>query len=282
MSCGFITVAHNTHEDYLRMAYGLALSLRASQSGPNGLTVLVPPGADVPMHYQEVFDKVVEFPWGDDSKNASWKIHNKWKAIHASPYEHTILLDADMLFTVDVSKWWPLLKRRQVWSCTRPQTYRGEQIDPTPYRKAFIENDLPPVYTALTYFDKSPFSFHLFDAFRLVTREWSTFRPNYFQAPIPEKVSGDLAFATAVKLLEVEDKVTWDQQEFFSFVHMKTKCQGFKYANRMSEDWTRHLRSYLNPSLDLTIGVFKQTKPFHYVQKHFLTDDMLRMLENAA
>ena len=65
---GFLTFAQNGQHDYLRMAYGLALSLRATQSEPY-LSVVVTPGTVVPPHYRDVFDEVIDVPWIDEAQH---------------------------------------------------------------------------------------------------------------------------------------------------------------------------------------------------------------------
>ena len=63
MSRGYIVIAQNTGDtDYLRMAYGLALSLKATQTTVSNLCVCVDKGTKVPKKYIEVFDQVVEIP----------------------------------------------------------------------------------------------------------------------------------------------------------------------------------------------------------------------------
>lgn len=279
---GFITLAQqNQQTDYLRMAYALGLSLRATQLRAPNLTVLVSPGTVVPDEYRKAFDQVIEMPWHDDAESYVWKVQNKWKAIHLSPYDHTILVDADMLFTMDVSEWWYILGKRSFWASTAPFTYRGTPVERSGYREIFEQNKLPSIYTALTYFDKSQFAYEVFDAAKLVTRNWKQVRREYLPHRTPDVISGDLAFATAIKMLGAEHHATWEGLDFFGFTHMKTKAQGFEHEDAMYEDWTRHLRVTLKPDLSLMVGNYLQTKPFHYHVKSFLTDSIIQTLENA-
>ena len=44
--------------------------------------------------YKHVFDNIIPIPWGNLAKNSDWKIENRWKLYHLSPYEHTIVMDA--------------------------------------------------------------------------------------------------------------------------------------------------------------------------------------------
>src|SRR5689334_16550107 len=112
---GFLTFAQNGETDYLRLAYGLALSLKATQKRTPYLAVAITPGMTVPEHYRTVFDEVIDIPWGDLAEYDDWKLANEWKAFHLTPYEQTIKLDADMLFLSDIDDWWDWLSRRDLW-----------------------------------------------------------------------------------------------------------------------------------------------------------------------
>jgi N-acetylmuramoyl-L-alanine amidase len=62
---GFFTFAQG--DEYVRMAYALALSLKASQSKYDKLSIGITEGYKVPDEYVWAFDKIVEIPWGDDA-----------------------------------------------------------------------------------------------------------------------------------------------------------------------------------------------------------------------
>src|SRR5271157_3807356 len=96
---GFLTIAQNSADtDYIRLAYGLALSLKATQKENGYLSILVTPGTIVNKEYRWAFDEIIEIPWGDNATASRWKLENEWKAYHVTPYRETIKLDADMLF----------------------------------------------------------------------------------------------------------------------------------------------------------------------------------------
>ena len=302
---GFITIAQRSGKlNYLRMAYGLALSLKATQRDVPHLTVMVTPGTKIPAKYAAVFDEVVDIPWIDDSADAKWKIHNKWKAYHVTPYEETILLDADMIFPTDVSDWWDTLHERDVWFATQPATYRGDPVKIGTYRQEFLINGLPMVYTAFAYFRHCDKAQELFETAAMVYRNWVAMRDHYqmrktderllsdmqqFRSPLrfswthffqdyPHYVSGDLAFAIAVKILGEEDNYTPDGM-FPTFTHMKTGDQGLEAVSTL---WSNSLPSVLREDMTLLVGNYRQRYPFHYVEKEWLTQDVILTLEKAA
>lgn len=307
---GYITLAQRSGKiNYLRMAYALALSLKATQSEVTHLTVLVTPGTKIPKKYAAIFDEVIEIPWGDDAEDFVWKIQNKWKVFPLTPYRETVLLDADMIFPTDVSHWWETLYEKDVWFTTTPMTYSGTPIVSGAYRDAFIVNQLPMIYTAFVYFRQTKEALELFDMTRDVYHEWTNLlfhyrlRPSdeddlfdmmdatgrgfsshlrwnwtHFFRNFPEKVSGDLAFAVATKIMGAEDQFT-GSGTFPTFTHMKPLDQGLHHVN---DDWRKMLSCSMDEDLNLLVGNHRQRYPFHYVEKDWLTDDKMRKLEKAA
>ena len=60
-SRGFFTFAQNNDKvDYVRLAYGLALSLKQSQLEVSNLSIGITPGTVVDKRYAWAFDKIIE------------------------------------------------------------------------------------------------------------------------------------------------------------------------------------------------------------------------------
>lgn len=277
MSRGFITIAQNSaYGDYVRAAYGLALSLKKTQSKHAGLTVMVTPGTVIPDKYRAVFDQVIEIPWGDAAGLEEWKVHNKWKVYYASPYDETILLDADMLIGVDLDAYWNILRRRPVFACTSPYTFRGDPIMGSPFRHAFDQYGLPHVYTALFYFRRDAAVQRYFRKVQHVYENWEGLRQHYYHLPV--NVSGDLAFALAMRMTETEHIYT--SKEWPGIVHMKAELQDLG-RGKVLDDWVQHLGVQVRTDGTIYVGGYYQRFPFHYQVKTFLTDNILERLERV-
>jgi len=272
---GFLTFAQNAKDDYLRMAYALALSLKATQTEPY-LAVAVTPGTEVPDHYRQVFDMVIDIPWLDEAKESGWKLENEWKAYHITPYVETIKLDADMLFTTDIADWWPLLGMRDVWGCDMVETYRGEVASSDFYRQCFTANQLPNLYSSFLYFKISDFAQEFFELSEMIFHDWERFFAEFLE-PVtrPSYVSTDVAYALAAKILG--DCV--HPSLVPRFVHMKSRLQHWPDLIAEDEDWMRHAPVTLTDDLILKIGRYRQYLPVHYHLKSFLTDELLARYE---
>lgn len=281
MSRGFFTIAQGA--SYQRMAYALALSLKISQpDGLNNLSIGVSADEkdDVLWKYREVFDQVIEIPWGDHAQTSDWKLENEWKAIHMTPYDETIKLDADMLFPSDISQWWNVLQESDGVFATTPRTYRGEIITNDYYRKTFTENNLPNVYTAMFYFKKNDINFELFKLAEDIFNNWERY---FYEFLLPEHrarmVSTDVVFALAAKIMDYEQYNQFPSTSVPTFVHMKSLLQGWPNDQFMIEDWTKMTPSYFNKDCTLKIGNYTQTLPFHYYIKDFVSEKMISIME---
>ena len=267
---GFLTFAQNNDkDDYLKLAYALALSIKATQRDTPYLSVVITPKTKVPKHYRKVFDEVIDVPWNDEAKNSSWKLENEWKAYHVTPYEETIKLDADMLFTSDIKDWWNLMATKNVMFCDTVETYRGETIVSDFYRKCFTENELPNIYTGMMYFKISDQSKEFFELTQNIYHNWQKYFEEFLE-PVtrPTFVSTDVVFALAAKILG-EGNYT-SSYPVPRFVHMKSRLQGWSEVISEDEDWTKHVSITFTPDLVLKIGRQRQTIPFHYHRKSFV------------
>ena len=282
MSRGYIVIAQNTDTvDYLRQAYALALNLKLTQSTVNNLTVCVDKATKkkITKKHKAVFDNIVDIPWTDAASESDWKIENKWKYYYMTPYDETVILDTDMIFPVDVSHWWETLAQQDVWATTNVRTYRDEIVTSNYYRKWFEENEMPNVYTAFMYFKKSELASELFTMTEIIFNNWQRFYYKYMPKGKPDWLSGDVAFALAMQILGIEHECTRDNmKEYPTFTHMKSNIQNLQ-GLPLYEKWTESLPTYYKTYTDFKIANFQQTRPFHYVEKTWLTDSMIKDME---
>ena len=86
---GFLVLAQNSSSgDYIIQSCLLAMSLKATNNAPISIVT----NDEVPDNYKFLFDNIISIPFGDDAIDKDWKIENRWKLYHATPYEETIVL----------------------------------------------------------------------------------------------------------------------------------------------------------------------------------------------
>ena len=97
----------------------------------------------------------------------------------------------------------------------------------------------------------------------------------------PDWLSGDVAFALAMQLLGIEDQCTRENIEAVpTFIHMKSHIQEVK-GIALAETWTESLPTYYKDCKNFKVGNFQQQLPFHYVEKDWLTDKMIKQMEDS-
>ena len=255
--------------NYTKQAEALAVSIRSTQSSVKNISVIT----DSEINHS-LFDQVIPIPENDLAKEHRWKIHNRVYFYDLSPYDETVILDADMLFLTDVSHWWNLFEKYELLITDKVKTFRDEWVKYSPYRNAFTENNLPNLYSAFTYFKKCELSETFFNLLKIIITNWKEWSlkctPNYIQAT----PSIDLAMAIAVSVLGIEDNVK-SPLDYPTFTHMKGGCQGWK---RLDESWNDVIGTYtLNDKIKL--GPYTQTGILHYVKKDFVTQDIIEVFK---
>jgi signal peptidase I len=257
MSKGYLVMAQS---GYARNAEALAESIKISQSEVSNISIITDQTVS-----KELFDHIIPLPQEDLSGNNQWKIHNRVYFKDLTPYDETVILDADMLFLSDVSHWWKLFQHYDVLITNRVLTYRGEIIENSPYRKTFVENNLPDLYSAFTYFKKdSETTDQFFKLLKSIIQNWDQWTERYTPEYKQKFESIDLAMAMAVKILGIEDQIV-SNIDYPCFTHMKAGCQGWN-QNSLYDRWDELIGFYKNDNI-VNIGAFQQTGILHYVIK---------------
>lgn len=274
MKKGFLTLAQNGEHDYLKMAYVLSMSLKLSQKKINNISVIVNEGTKIPDKYRPWFDKIIfiEIPKSD------WKVQNKWQYYWLSPYDETIVLDADMLFFNDIEEWWNILSNFEINFTTKVRNYRNEIITSDYYRKTFTKNNLPTLYTAFFYFQKSKKNEDFFNFLRIIFENWEQFYERVLKDP-PKFLSGDVVYSLAAK--SFFNRNWYNLSDFLSFVHMRSRLQD----EDIFDKWTKELSVFFttyNKKIELKLNNFNQFYPFHYIEKDFLNEEVIKLYEKCT
>jgi hypothetical protein len=279
MSSGIVVFAQNNSiTDYVEQACLLAMSLHATNPDTR---ISVITNDDVPEHYIKLFDNIIPIPFNDDAANAEWKIENRWKIYHASPYEKTIVLDSDMLVLQDISTWWDFLDNYDLFFTNKVYTYRGEVIVSDFYRKTFTANYLPNLYVGLHYFKKSDFAKEFYTWMEIITQNWELFYGKFAKENYPSRPSMDVTAAIAAKILNCEAEITNQISAFPSFTHMKSQIQGWSNPRN---SWQDCIDTYISEDCEITIGNHLQKGIFHYTENNFVTETIInryRLLLNV-
>lgn len=265
MSKGIVVLAQNNETDnYVEQACVLAMTLKVN----NDIPISIITDDEVPEEYQRLFDNIIPIPFGDAAENSEWKIENRWKIYHASPYDETIVMDTDMLVLQNIDIWWNFLSNYDLFFTSKVLNYRHQIADTSYYRKTFIDNNLPNLYSGFHYFKKCEFAQEFYKWLELVINNWQTFYEQQLNAKSrPSHLSIDVCAAIVARILNCEDKITNNITRFPSFTHMKNHCQGWTEIN---SSWQDKMGVYISKNGNIKIGNYVQSGILHYTEKDFL------------
>jgi hypothetical protein len=276
MNFGYlIVVSKSDTVDYLKLAYALALSIKNTQRAGYDKVALVidDVSAIESLTSPWVFDKVIE-----------WKQETYWDGRSwmdkLSPWENTVCLDADMLFLRDYSYWIEyFIDNCDLYVANKSYTYRGEIVTNDFYRKAFVKNSLPNLYSFFTFFKKdADLANEFFTLGRYILKNPVEFSNSFLSNYKPKVLGTDEAFALSAKILDITDVIAYPL-EFPRVVHLKGQIQNWPWP---ADTVTNHVGFYLNKSANLKIGNFQQHDIVHYVEKDLITDEVTNILEEIA
>lgn len=264
MSRGIVVLAQNSEHDYVLQACLLAMSLKISK---NNTPISIVTNNEVPTEYKNLFDKIIEIPWGDLSNRSICKIENRWKIFYATPYKETIVLDTDMLVLDNIDYLWDFYKNYDIFFTTNVKNYRGEIITSDFYRKTFVDNNLPNVYTSLHYFKKSELAHNVYAYFELVVKNWNYFYFQLNEQTRPGQLSIDVAAAITIKMMNCVEQMTNKRSLSSTFTHLKPKIQGW---DTVGDSWQSKVSSVISDDGTVKIGNHKQNGILHYTEKDFV------------
>jgi len=270
-----IIVAEHDTIDYVQLAYGLALSIKNTQRPGFDQVALVIDNKQKLQNIKSdwVFDHVIEWDPETFWDGRSWMDQ-------LSPFDNTVCLDADMLFLRDYSHWAEyFIENSELYIANKSFTYRGETVTDQYYRKAFVKNQLPNLYSFYTFFKKdSELAKEFFNLGRDIIKNPVEFANMFLSEHKPKILGTDEAFALAAKILDITDVISYDL-DFPRVVHMKPMIQNWPWP---ADAWSDHVGFYLNNKGHLKIGNYQQQDIVHYVEKDKMNREMISILEEIA
>jgi len=270
---GFIIFADG--DDYVRQAYLAALSIIVSG---NEFPVSIVTSNAVTNEYAWIFDKIIQIPWYKKAES-TLSVENRWKIFHSTPYYETIVLDSDVLVLENLGYFWNFLQNYDLYFPTKAFTYRKELITSDFYRKSFTANNLPNFYNCVHYFKKEQLAQEFWEWAEIITNNWELFYGHFCSEYYPKEPSMDVTTAIAAKILDIDTKISNQNQTIPEIVHMKPMVQGWK---DQVQNWQSKVGIYLNPDLQLKIGNHRQDSVFHYTENSFCSQSMIDKFEKHA
>jgi hypothetical protein len=276
MTFGYlIVISKNDSVDYLKLAYALALSIKNTQKEGFDKVALITDDVQAVKKLKSpwVFDRVIKW-----DKETFWDGRSWMDKL--SPWDQTICLDADMLFFRDYSHWVEyFIENAELYVTNKSYTYRGEVVTDNYYRKTFIHNSLPNLYSFYTFFKKdSSIAEEFFSLGRYILKNPVEFKNEFLGNYQPKIIGTDEAFSLAAKILDIHNDISYDL-EFPKVVHLKPMIQNWPWPADTVSD---HVGFYFDLQGKLKIGNYQQHDILHYNEKEFVTDEIISILEEIV
>lgn len=270
MTKGHVIFAQNSDIDYVRQAYALALSIK-KYNKINQVCLIT--NDAIPIEYIQVFDYVVPIPWKDMSEKSEWKIENRWKIIHCTPFKENLVYDSDMLLLGTNDHYWYHLENYDIALTDHVTNYKGTKITckSNPYRRVFEGNNLPDIYFGLHYFKKNQKSYEFYKWLEIIIKHWDKFAKTYTKISMQKTPSLDVASSLALQFGDFNVK-----NDILSFTHMKPLVQDWE-SSRV-DLWHHFVNYHVNKNFEIQIANHIQTGLLHYIEDGFLTDEIIGYL----
>jgi len=274
MSKGHVFLAQNSSVDYVTQAYMLACTIKHNNKVHNQTCLIT--SDNVPDEYRHVFDYIVPIPGYDDAQNSQWKIHNRWKIIHATPFRENLVYDTDMLLVSSNDHWWDFLSKKDVVLTSCVKDYKGRIVTNDFYRKTFTENNLPNCYLGVHYFQKTNRAYEFYKWLEIITNNYESFYEKFAPKHKQKFCSMDLNASLAIKFMDAEHDFMLDITTP-SFIHMKPAIQGWSSANKSWQDTVAY-----DYNGNLTVANIKQQGVFHYTEDDFVNNRILEKINGLS
>ena len=245
---------NNDNTDYVELSRCLAKSIKRHNKINQTCIITDKKIAHDDFDHVIVLDK-------DFSKDQQWKLNNEWQVFELTPFKHTIKLEADVLLNCNVDWWWSHLHQHNLIFSYDCRNYSDQLVKDKTYRKLFYTNDLPNIYSALTYFRKSREAQAFFNLCRDITLNWTAVKDKMLINCHDKQATTDVVYALALKILDPL-QISQKNYEWFSMMHNKNSINGLSDAFINDQ--------YLYTMMvngNLYSGCHRQSRVFHYHNK---------------
>ena len=154
MTQGVLIFAHNndsSERDYLFSAWVCAKTIK--NQSPNVSVSLFTRSKDyVELQHIDIYDHILEFPFGDAGHEDNNTLTNLYQIYYATPYEQTLVLDADTLVLGKLDGMFSAARRHDLLFPHTIKNFKGIQY--SVQNKLIEKNNLPKFETSVWYFNK--------------------------------------------------------------------------------------------------------------------------------
>jgi hypothetical protein len=261
---GFLTLAFG--QEYVRCAIMLARSIKKTQSYVSNISIIVDDTSILTYEESKLFDKIVILP----KREEIWQVRSEvW---YHSPYEQTMFVESDILLTNDMGDWWLQLQNEELAVTENVRNFRNQIYTGTHYRRFFLENNLPNVYSGIMFWRKTKMVDEIFELWKEYTSNWHLMFDS-FKAHQYGLLPADEGLALSIRNSGYSSKVLNPKRLYPSFIHCKTNVFDINI-----DDWTKGVHFTITKDMEFKLGYHRAQWPIHYQIKDLAKSKIFEVL----
>lgn len=269
---GYLTIASDIKS--IERSVALASSIKLHDRDRE-FCLLVPSFSDVPKKYEQYFDLIIEFPYGNSDITEDVLI-NTWQSYIASPFDQTLLLNNKSLVLTDINSIWNLCEPYDLIFPDTVYNFRGE-IHPMKYKFLVHEkNKIPKYFTDVCYFSKSDQASQFFKMLDVVLKNRQQVYAKIIHENRPDYFDLNLLINICIKLLGEESNI------FGNIPYTLISLDNMTLDDRdLPMDWVDYYSNWYF-SGKLKINNHRQYGIVCYNSDNFLTEDILNDIRSRV
>jgi hypothetical protein len=223
----------------------------------------------VPDHYKEIFDHLINLPYGytDNTRTNDWQLY--W----TTPYKHNIVIDCASLVKENHDSIWEYLEDHyDIYFFNQCSNFRGAPIKNKNFDILKEEYKFNAVYSHMFYFkhdtDLALAFFKLADAFM---RDWRDVFSHYLsKAHVPNLYNSDMMYSILNTIILYDEAPM--HNNIINTVNMPATLL---YGNigRWNK-WTDRLNTWSSSNAKVKIQNYAVATNLYYGEQEFLTEDI--------
>ena len=230
----------------------------------------------VPEHYTEVFDHLVELPYGSVEITRA----NDWQLYWATPYVHNIVIDCASLVKENHDSVWEYLEDHyEMYFFNKSYSFKGDMLHNKKFSVYKTEYKMRPVHSHMFYFkqdtDLALAFFKLADVFM---QNWRGVYANYLREQHrPTTYVNDIIYSLINSIVLFEDTNMHDN--IMHTINMPLTLTDGTIGNW--NKWTDRLNVWNSSGAKVKIQNFAIATNLYYGEQEFMTEDIFNGHKNT-
>lgn len=223
----------------------------------------------VPSHYNDVFDYLIELPYGSVEITRA----NDWQLYWATPYVHNIVIDCASLVKENHNSAWEYLEDHyDMYFFNKSYSFKGEALTNKKFKMCEEEYKLLPVHSHMFYFKYDTYlALAFFKLADVYLQNWRDVYTHYFKEEHrPETYDSDIMYSLVNSVVRFEDSAIHDN--IMHTINMPLTLTDGKIGKW--DKWTDRLNIWNSSGAKVKIQNFAIATNLYYGEQEFMTEDI--------